>query len=827
MPNVKAVIIRRDSSGNMTNRVMTTPKRANLVQEGLRASDNMTMTLSAEHDVQVGDEIYYIQDYIDTTSLKAVWNFYGGFRDESGYEHDDVYTAPYTMPASVSSSLKVTESDIDWKHKGYYKFSINATSDSIGGIEITKRYKNNNVDSSGNPVASSIPVIDMSGDFDMIFEFKMLSNSSNSKYTSQTIFDNYDHATSSGKGLKVQINPSASTVTITADNGTTETIMVASSVVSYGTNVITFLRIKRQSGVFKLYFNGTEKSLTNSTNSGDLNNNKNIHLFKEYNESTSTYINNTGFTGIPIQFRFYNTVLGDDEVAKLKSSKPVNTTMKFGGKIWKVDDRGNTKKLSCSSHAKELLGTNISSNTFNSEASTTPVTVGSGKRLNNRYFNPDPTSTSGRPDMEDIVKDILRFVDGGTYAYFADEPSTNFYGDFFAEGSFLDIIKIMMTYDLTAHMFVITPRKILFINDEVQTNHVISEANYDIINSGKDDTGTTNSVFVSGRKAKYTHSQTVAFSNLQYTWSDATDLLILQNGHYVTPVVERIISVMRSNDSGATTTLTGSSGTFNITSLHNKIISLALIDGTPATSTQLTSLQEDIDDGDTNHTINGATTLIAYDASQATEILAAQNADPSNITSNTTYSTNVYQINSDNTIQFWNKTDTAATPTHNYTVTYQYSYTYYKNSSWGGTTGSGSLYWSTTQHQKYPTSIAENGLYHRNIYVPQLTTGLDIYTFINRYIIDNNAINTRQTVRTSTLVNSLTVGQKVRFSRYDKKTDTWSHTDQVVRSIEYSYPQTLTTIELGEFLFSGFDVEKQTVDSLKGLDSVSSGASRY
>ena len=748
MPNIKAVIIRRDSSGVMTNRVMTTPKRVNLVQEGLRASDNMTMTLSAEHDVAVGDEIYYIQDSLDVTSLKAVLNFYGGFRDESGYEHDDVYTAPYTIPACVNSSLQVTEAQIDWKHKGYYKFKI--ITGSNDGIEITKRFKNNNTTS------SKIPVIDMSGDFDMIFEFKTTYSADG-----QILFDNYDHATSSGTGLKIVINPTSTNITITADDGTTETVMVAGSITT--DDVVTFVRISRQGGVFKLYLDGTEKTLTNSTNSGDLNNDKNIHLFKEYNESTSAYLANTGFIGVPIQFRFYTDVLLDSEVKKLQISKPVNTTMKFGGKIWKVDDRGNTKKLSCSSHAKELLGTNISSNTFNSEASTTPVTVGGGKRLNNRYFNPDPTSTSGRPDMEDIVKDILRFVDGGTYAYFADEPSTNFYGDFFAEGTFLDIIKIMMTYDLTAHMFVITPRKILFINDEVQTNHVISEANYDIINSGKDDTGTTNSVFVSGRKSKYTHSQTVAFSNLQYTWSDATDLLILQNGHYVTPVVERIISVMRTDDTG----------------------------------------------------------------SGSTEILAAQNADPSNITSNTTYSTNVYQINSDNTIQFWNKTDTAATPTHNYTVTYQYSYTYYKNSSWGGTTGSGSLYWSTTQHQKYPTSIAENGLYHRNIYVPQLTTGLDIYTFINRYIIDNNAINTRQTVRTSTLVNSLTVGQKVRFSRYDKKTDTWSHTDQVVRSIEYSYPQTLTTIELGEFLFSGFDVEKQTVDSLKGLDSVSSGASRY
>ena len=41
MPNVKAVIIRRDSSGNITNRVMTTPKSVNVLQEGLRSSDSM------------------------------------------------------------------------------------------------------------------------------------------------------------------------------------------------------------------------------------------------------------------------------------------------------------------------------------------------------------------------------------------------------------------------------------------------------------------------------------------------------------------------------------------------------------------------------------------------------------------------------------------------------------------------------------------------------------------------------------------------------------------------------------------------------------------
>ena len=751
MPNIKIVAIRRDSNGNMTNRVITTPKSANLVQEGLRASDNMTMTLSAEHDVQVGDEIYYIQDFIDTSSLKALWNFYGGFRDESGYEHDDVYTAPYTMPACADSLVDGSftgnppVSSIDWKHKGYYKFLINSLSDTKNGIEITKRYKNNNTTS------SKIPVIDMSGDFDMIFEFKITSNNSSSMYTSQTIFDNYDHATSSGKGLKIQANPSANTITITADNGTTETVMVASSVTTY--DVVSFLRIKRQSGVFKLYLDGVEKSLTNSTNSGDFNNDKNIHLFKEYNESTSEYIDDTGFIGIPIQYRFYTGVLDDSEVKKLQISKPVNTTMKFGGKVWKIDNKGSVKKLSCSSHAKEILNTNITSSTFLSQVT---ATVGDGKRQNNRYYNENPSSTSGRPDMEDILQDILKYVDDGVYVYFADEPSTSFYGDFFAEGTLLDIVKLMMLYDLTAHMFVITARKIMFINDEVQTNHVINQDKYNIVFSGKDDTNTTNSIFTSGRQGKYTRTITVTSDSAQYTWGDPKELLILQNGYYVTPVIQRVRSVMRTDDSG----------------------------------------------------------------SGSTEIFSQENPLISGVENNSTYSTNLYKINADNTIQFWNETDATATnPTHSYTVVFEYSYTYYKNTNFGT---NGSLYWSTTQHYKNTTAIARDGLYHRNLYVPQLVNGLDIYIFNNRYLLDNDTINTRYRVITSSLVNSLTVGQKVRYTDRDGNTS-----DKVIRSIEYSYPQTVTIIELGEYLFSGFDVEKQTVESLRGLDSVSSGATRY
>ena len=725
MPNVKAVVIRRNSSPVV--RIMTTPKSVNVLQEGLRASDSMTMMLSGEHAVEQGDEVYYIQDVLDVSSLKAIWNFYGGFRDESGYEHDDVYTAPYTMPACVHSVVS-SKGDIDWKHKGYYKFKIDAGSND--GVQIKKKFKNNST-----VAATKVPVIDMSGDFDMIFEFKTTSSTDG-----QTLFDNYDHATSSGKGLKIVINPTSTNITITVDDGTTEKIMVADGITDDG--AVKFVRISRQVGVFKLYLDGVSKSLTNSTNAGNLNSNQDIHFFKEYNESTSAYIANTGWSGVPIQFRFYSSILLDDEVKKLRISKPVNTTMKFGGKIWKMEDRGSSKKLSCSSFAKDLLSTYISTKTFASD--TTATLSGGGSRSFNRYYQTTSVSNT-RADMEDIIQDILKHVDGGVYSYFAEHPSTSCQGDFYADGTLLDIIKVLMMVDDDDHMFVITARKILFISLEVSTEQVISEQNYDIIDSGKDDTVTTNSLFTTGRKKLYSDTETFngsgsGLASPQYDWTAAqswTD----PTGY--TPVVERITKVTR--------------------------------DGT--------------------------------------EIYAVPQTAAWSGSGSTTFSADTYKLNDDNTIQFWNRSDSSS---HVYIIYYEYTYTYNRSSTISNP-------WSTTQFKQdtsSPSSITVNGLYHRNINVPQLANGFDVGKFNTNYIADYKDINTRQRAITSSLVNSLTVGQKVRY------TDSTGNTERVVRSIEYSYPQTLTVVELGEYMFSGFDVEKQTVDSLRGLDS-SVSISRY
>lgn len=127
----------------------------------------------------------------------------------------------------------------------------------------------------------------------------------------------------------------------------------------------------------------------------------------------------------------------------------------------------------------------------------------------------------------------------------------------------------------------------------------------------------------------------------------------------------------------------------------------------------------------------------------------------------------------------------------------------------------------STQFKKNTTSIDTNGIYHRNFSVPQLAAGYDVSTFGNNYITKYKDINTRHRAISGSLINSLTVGQKVRFTDLEG-----NNSEKVVKTIEYSYPQAITTIELGEYMFSGFDVEKQTIDSVRSLDS-SVSISRY
>ena len=134
--------------------------------------------------------------------------------------------------------------------------------------------------------------------------------------------------------------------------------------------------------------------------------------------------------------------------------------------------------------------------------------INNGYSLNNTY-----NCITLRLKLQFFMSNPVMFSWFSILAYFSKHPSTSCQGDFYADGTLLDIIKTLMMVDGDDHMFGVTPRKILFISLEGATEQVISKQNYNIVFSGKDDTVTTNSLFVTGRKKIYTDTET--FSNLK------------------------------------------------------------------------------------------------------------------------------------------------------------------------------------------------------------------------------------------------------------------------------------------------------------------------
>ena len=330
--------IRRNSSGVITHRrFYDRLQNAVIRREGSRASDNMRFSVDGTCKIQERDEVYYIQDIISVDNLTSIHNFYGNFRDESGYEHDDYYTGNYSMPACVAGTTHTEMDAQTGKWKGLYKIKF-LTSSTVDGVKMHRRFKEQ---SNSNP-----PIIDLSGDFDIYLALKF-SDLSSTQYKTPTLIDLYD--STSSKGLRLEYDHDNTDVKITINNGSgSDNICVIDYTFSTNTNYL--IRVGRKGGVIKCSINNQEQTVSNSSYTGDLNNsNAYWYLGKKF---TTSWVNNTGFAGWFQQLRTYNKYLSSDDAFKIWASKPQALTMKFGGKVWKITS-GHNKRYEAKSHSAE------------------------------------------------------------------------------------------------------------------------------------------------------------------------------------------------------------------------------------------------------------------------------------------------------------------------------------------------------------------------------------------------------------------------------------------------------------------------------------------
>ena len=126
----------------------------------------------------------------------------------------------------------------------------------------------------------------------------------------------------------------------------------------------------------------------------------------------------------------------------------------------------------------------------------------------------------------------------------------------------------------------------------------------------------------------------------------------------------------------------------------------------------------------------------------------------------------------------------------------------------------------------------ENGVYSRRLNLPniQIKTGKQgsttFNTFADNYVKQHKDIPLRVKLESPTIINALNIGQLVQvsyitkniYSSYNSSTKAVTPLQMKVKSIEWRYPEAKTTIELGEHEWNSFDVEKETVQSVQGLD---------
>lgn len=130
------------------------------------------------------------------------------------------------------------------------------------------------------------------------------------------------------------------------------------------------------------------------------------------------------------------------------------------------------------------------------------------------------------------------------------------------------------------------------------------------------------------------------------------------------------------------------------------------------------------------------------------------------------------------------------------------------------------------------TSIAKNGLFSKKISVPRLTgfptiANPDITVFVNNYVTKNAGliIPRRVTIKTSNIINHILDNNKINVYYATKNIGSLDGSYNPlpealqIKKIEYYFPKTQTILELGDFLYDSFDLERESSENIRQIIS--------
>tara|TARA_R110000765_G_scaffold379734_1_gene470797 strand:- start:57 stop:2093 length:2037 start_codon:yes stop_codon:yes gene_type:complete len=467
MPIAKAVVEKIATNGSVSARRDQKITASTVSRFGTRTVDQGFFSFPMGTDIDLNYNLKYIQDIVDVTDLSAIYNFQLTVNDESGYDMNPSADLPISRFINPNNSLN------NKKFQAQYclKFTKSSSTDFY---EIPHNAR-----------------LDMTKQFDL-YIYCAWSNTLGSYTTDEKaiIFSKYDtthggievgfiHKSSGDKRLFVRTLASTGTPVEREGAGLGNT--------GFGNISPVLIRIKRdENNLVSCYLNGAlEVQFTDTTSYGQ---SENIRIGAHQHPSSVT----EKWAGLLFQMRLYTGVtLSDEESEIIQLSSPQPMTMKLAGKVWKINDNTNPKKVHVRGDGRMLLDTFLNSDVL-SGTSTSPV-----NRTKNVY--------DANQDNDLIIQDIISNVNS---SFQFKEPTSaansTHVGKFIATGSFVQCVELLL---LESDSLLFTNNKIVTVEstDGVTTPYKFEQGNvsstpgYVITKSGKDDSLLVNAVELVGR----------------------------------------------------------------------------------------------------------------------------------------------------------------------------------------------------------------------------------------------------------------------------------------------------------------------------------------
>lgn len=397
-------------------------------RNGTRAIDTGDFTVTRKTAVTKGDKFQYIQDVINPKHLVGLWNMEKTTRDESGHDIDGDETTAGKHEGSFSKGAD-----------GYY-------------------YKNNSSSSTRCIKIAHDSHLDLSQQFDLILLSGYIrgvpNNTTGYLLGKGDTTNSIELSVTSGSAndtpvypkLTVRVGGTTTTITGTTDINYNNVTMGSGNMLHYR-----WIRIKRDENnlITLMTENTIQGSATISGDLSPLSSSKPLYIAGDKDGSNILDSNKR-----IAQVRFYSGgYLTDEEWDILRSSRRPTEIMKFGGTVWKIDEKPSYKKCYCKGFADKLHNIEINKDVVN-----ITWTTGDSDIIKNEYFN-----KKGYEILEDLIKVYNLGIE------FAVESTGNIneiYTHYHAKGTLFSNVYLLILNGGSDESFHISPRGTLLMEDD-------------------------------------------------------------------------------------------------------------------------------------------------------------------------------------------------------------------------------------------------------------------------------------------------------------------------------------------------------------------------